>query len=143
MIKSFNHIGLCVSNMRRSLEFYRDFLGMKVLMKLDIQDDRIGRVIGIPGSKCKIIHLQLDATILELFEYAEPIGENVRKDISQCDHGFSHIGFEVNNIHRHLQDLQERGIEMLGELVEFRPGVLVAYFRGPDGEILEFRQQPE
>lgn len=143
MIKSFNHIGLSVSNMQRSLEFYRDFLGMKVLMELDIQDDRIGRVIGIPGAKCKIMHLQLGATILELFEYAKPLGENITKDMCQRGHGISHIGFEVNHIHRHLQDLQERGVELLGELVEFRPGVWVAYFSGPDGEVLEFRQQSE
>ena len=143
MIKNFSHVGLSVSNMQRSLEFYRDFLGMTVLMELDIQDNRIGRVIGFSEAKCKIMHLQLGATILELFEFTEPLGENIAKNMCPRNHGISHIGFEVNNIHRHLQDLQERGVEMLGELVEFRPGVLVAYFRGLDGEILEFRQQPE
>ncbi len=61
----------------------------------------------------------------------------------QCDIGFSHIGFEVNDIHRHIKELKEMGVEMLGETVEFRPGVWVAYFRGPDGEVVEFRQQAE
>ena len=47
MIKSLDHVGLGVSHIEKSLEFYRDFLGMEVLMELDIADDRIGRVIGV------------------------------------------------------------------------------------------------
>ena len=38
MIKSLDHVGLGVSNIERSLDFYRDFLGMEVLMELDITD---------------------------------------------------------------------------------------------------------
>ncbi len=67
MIKTLGHVGLGVSDMERSLEFYRDFLGMKVIMDLDIADDRIGRVIGTPGAKCRIIHLKLGEAVLELF----------------------------------------------------------------------------
>ena len=143
MIKSLGHAGLSVSDMKRSLEFYRDYLGMEVLMELDIQDDRIARVIGIPGAKCKIVHLQLGDAMLELFEYSEPEGNNIARGMQQCDKGISHIGFEVNDIHRHLKELQEKGCEILGEPVEFRPDVWVAYFRGPDGEVVEFRQLPE
>ncbi len=143
MIKELNHVGLSVSNIDESLEFYRDYLGMEVILELDIQDDRIGRVVGIPGAKCRIIHLRLGEATLELFEYSEPSGKNVAKDGRQCDHGISHIGFEVNDIHKHLKEIQERGCKMLGEPVEFRPGVWVAYFRGPDGEVVEFRQRPE
>jgi len=42
MIRNLGHIALSVSNMERSLEFYRDFLGMKVVMELDVSDERIG-----------------------------------------------------------------------------------------------------
>ena len=143
MIKSMNHVGLSVTDMQRSLQFYRDYLGMEELMSLDISDDRIGRVIGIEGAKCKIVHLKLDQTILELFEYKNPRGEKFASKMRQCDIGFSHIGFEVNDIHRHIEELKQMGVEMLGETVEFRPGVWVAYFRGPDGEVVEFRQQNE
>ncbi len=74
MIKSMNHVGLSVADMQRSLKFYRDYFGMEVLMDLDISDDRIGRVIGIEGAKCNIVHLKLGQTILELFEYKNPRG---------------------------------------------------------------------
>lgn len=141
MITSMNHVGLSVADMQRSLKFYRDYFGMELLMNLDIADDRIGRVIGIEEAKCKIVHLKLGETILELFEYTNPRGEKFAPKMRQCDIGFSHIGFEVNDIHRHIEELKQMGVEMLGETVEFRPGVWVAYFRGPDGEVVEFRQQ--
>jgi len=143
MITSMNHVGLSVADMERSLKFYRDYFGMEVLMDLDISDDRIARVIGIEEAKCKIVHLKLDQTILELFEYTQPRGHKFALMMRQCDIGFSHIGFEVNDIHEHIKELKQMGVEMLGETVEFRPGVWIAYFRGPDGEVVEFRQQTE
>ena len=143
MIKSLGHAGLTVSNMERSLAFYRDLLGMKVLMDLDISDDRMARVLGISGTKVRIVHLQLGQTILELFQYFHPAGKSEAANLRPYDQGISHIGFEVTDIHRHLEQVRQRGCKLLGELVEFRPGVWIAYFRGPDGEIVEFRQQPE
>ena len=143
MIKCLSHVGLSVSNMEKSLEFYRDFLGMMVLMDLDIRDDRIARVTGVPGAKCRIVHLEHGSTVLELFEYTNPRGNNTAKSMRQCDHGITHLGFEVNDIHKHVKELRNKGLAFLGELVEFRPGVWVAYFHGPDSEAVEFRQQPE
>ena len=142
MIESLGHVGLSVSDMEKSLEFYRDHLGMKVLMELDVQDERIGRLVGIAGTKCKITHLQLGNGVLELFEYTQPRGNNIARDMRQCDHGISHFGFEVSDFHTHIEKLRERNVEFLGEPVEFRKDVWVAYFRGPDGEVVEFRQQP-
>ena len=141
MIISLGHVGLGVSDMKRSIEFYRDFLDMKVLMELDIMDDRIGRVIGVKDAACKIAHLQLGDAILELFEYTNPKGSNKAKNINQYDQGLIHIGFEVDDFHNHIKQLEQRGVKLLGEPVEFRPNVWVAYFYGPDGEVVEIRQK--
>jgi catechol 2,3-dioxygenase-like lactoylglutathione lyase family enzyme len=141
MIKSLGHVGLGVSDIKKSLEFYRDFLGMEVLMELDITDDRIGRVIGVKDAKCKIAHLQLGDAMLELFEYTCPKGCNKAKDINQYDQGLIHIGFEVDDFHKLIKQLGQRDIKLLGEPVEFRPDVWIVYFYGPDGEVIEFRQQ--
>jgi len=142
MIKSLEHVGLGVSNMEKSLEFYSGLLGMEVIMDLEVSDERIGRVIGVAGAKCRIVHLKLGDGILELFKYYEPTGNNKTKDIQQFDQGLIHIGFAVDDFHKHVEQLQKRGIEFLGEPVEFRPNVWVVYFRGPEGEVCEFRQLP-
>ncbi|MFA6175551.1 MAG: VOC family protein [Phycisphaerae bacterium] len=142
MIQSLGHVGLGVSNLEQSLKFYRDVMGMEVLMELTITDDRIARVTGIPGAQCRIVHLKLGDGILELFEYSNPIGINKAKDMRQCDCGLIHIGFEVNEFHKHVAQFKEMKLEFLGEPVEFRPGVWVVYLRGLDGEVVELRQRP-
>ena len=128
--------------MERSLTFYRDTLGMKVMMELNISDDRIARVTGIPGAKCRIVHLKLGEGVLELFHYYDPAGKNLARQIRQCDYGLLHIGFEIDDFHGHVEQLRGKNVEFLGEPVEFRPGVWVAYFKGPDGEVCELRQAP-
>lgn len=143
MICALEHFALNVSDMECSLTFYRDFIGMKVIFKVDFSDDRIGRIIGVPGAKCRVVHLKLGDATLELFQYYRPIGKKISPDRRQCDNGFIHIGFKVTDIHKHIKQLKKRGIEFLGELVEIRPGAWVVYFRGPDGEVCEFRQEKE
>ena len=136
-IPSLGHVGLSVSSMEKSITFYRDIMGMEVVLELDISDERQARVIGVPGTKCKIAHLRLGDGVLELFEYYEPRGENKARGMQQRDHGIVHIGFEVDDFHERLKRLEEAGVRFLGEPVEFRPGVWVLYFYGPDGEACE------
>ena len=143
MIKSLGHVGVGVGDMQRSLEFYRDFLGMKVVMELDITDDRMGRVIGVNGARCQIVHLELGGTILELFQYHQPSGANKAQDLQQYDRGLIHIGFEVDDFHYHIAQFRRRNIKFLGEPLEFRPNVWIVYVEGPDGEVCEFRQRPD
>lgn len=143
MITNLGHVGLTVSDIGRSLEFYRDYLGMKVIMDLDITDDRMARVLGVVGAKCRIVHLELGSGVLELFYYYEPAGKNMASAIHPYDQGLTHIGFEVSDFDKHIGQLRARNVGFLGEPVEFRPGVWVAYFYGPDGEVCEIRQQPE
>ncbi|MDY7011355.1 MAG: VOC family protein [Planctomycetota bacterium] len=135
---SLGHVGLSVSDLERSKAFYRDVIGMQVVLELDISDDRQARVIGAPGTKCRIVHMKLGDGVIELFEYYGPDeGKNVAHDLKQWDKGLVHIGFEVNDFHKRVETLRRHDVEFLGEPVEFRPGVWVLYFCGPDGEICE------
>jgi len=140
MIQALEHVGLSVSNMDRSLAFYRDFLGMEKIMDINAENELIGRIIGIRNAKCRIVHLKLGQMVLELFCYSDPSGKNRAHEMSQCDHGLTHIGFKVTGFHELIEKLKKMNIEFLGEPIEFRPGVWVVYFRGPDGEVCEFRQ---
>ena len=141
MIKSLGHVALGVRDLEKSLSFYRDLLGMKVIMELEVTDDRIARVIGVRGAKCKIVHLQSGGGILELFEYTSPRGRNKARRLHQYDQGLIHIGFETDDFHEQIGRLRERGVKLLGEPLEFRPAVWIAYLRGPDGEVCELRQR--
>jgi Lactoylglutathione lyase and related lyases len=141
MITALEHTALSVSNLERSLAFYRDLLGFTVERILEPAPERdLGRINGLPGSSARIAHLRLGPCMLELFEYLDPRGKPQPKERTQADIGFIHMGLTSTNVRSDYRRLKERGVEFYGEPVEFRPGVWVVYFRGPDGETAELRQ---
>ena len=100
----------------------------------------MGDVNGIPGSTARIAHLESEQIMLELFEYTDPRGRPIPENHRQSDLGWIHIGMSSSDVRGDYERLKERGITFLGEPVEFRPGVWIVYFRGPDGEVCELRQ---
>ncbi len=141
MIRQLEHPALSVANLDRSMAFYRDKLGFTVIRILEPRDDAmLGTITGMPGARARIAHLTFGDNMLELFEYVIPRGRALPSDRRQCDHGWIHIGFRSDNVCADAARLKQQGVEFIGDPVEFRPGVWVVYFRGPDGEVCELRQ---
>jgi catechol 2,3-dioxygenase-like lactoylglutathione lyase family enzyme len=84
--------------------------------------------------------MRLGDSVVELFDYKHPKGREPRPDHKQADFGLIHIGFMVENFQKTCQDLKDRGVQFLGEPIEIRPGVFVAYFRGAEDEVCEMRE---
>jgi catechol 2,3-dioxygenase-like lactoylglutathione lyase family enzyme len=141
MMTALEHVGLSVASLERSIAFYRDVLGFTVDRILDVPPDmRLGDVVGLPPCTARIAHLTLGPAMLELFEYGEPQGRPIPADRSHADHGFNHIGLTSTDTRADCTRLHALGVEFIGEPLEFRPGVWIVYFRGPDGEICELRE---
>jgi catechol 2,3-dioxygenase-like lactoylglutathione lyase family enzyme len=138
MFKRMDHVGLSVANIEKAIEFYRDVVGMEKTMDREV-DSPLARIIGIEGAKARIVHMELGEAVVELFDYHHPEGRQPRPDQNQSDYGLTHIGFRVEDFEQTYQDLKARGVHFLGEPVEIRPGVFVAYFRGAEHEICEMR----
>ena len=139
--QGIEHIGLSVADLDRSLAFYRDLLGLKVVRILEANPEAgLGEIVGIPGATARIAHLESGGNMLELFEYQNPRGKEIPENRTQADHGFIHVGFKSRDVRSDYKRLKEYGVEFLSAPVEFRPGVWVVYFRGPDGEVCELRQ---
>jgi lactoylglutathione lyase/glyoxylase I family protein len=141
VITALEHVGLSVGDLDRSIAFYRDVLGFSVVRVLEVPPAmRLGDVVGLPPCTARIAHLTLGPAMLELFEYRDPRGRQVPPDWTHADHGFNHVGLTSTDTRADWQRLCGRGVEFVGEPLEFRPGVWIVYFRGPDGEILELRE---
>ena len=141
MITGLDHIALSVASLDRSLAFYRDLLGFEVIRIIECPPDRgLGEVVGMPGCTARIAHLQAGETMFELFEYSDPRGKNIPADHKQADHGFTHVGFRSTDARADYQHLKEHGVAFFSEPIEFRPGVWIFYFYGPDGEVCELRE---
>jgi len=141
MIERLEHAALSVTDLDRSIAFYRDILGFELIRIIEPRDDAmLGTIAALPGARARIAHLQLGGNMLELFEYARPRGGALPSDRPQSDIGWIHVGLRSDDVPADCRRLREKGVAFLSDPVEFRPGVWVVYFRGPDGEVCELRQ---
>lgn len=139
MFVSLDHVALSVNDMERAVAFYCDTMGFEPVFDR-IFTAPIARLIGEPKAEVRIVHLRLDGAMLELFHYRTPAGRSRPTDHRQCDLGLTHIGFIVSDFDATYSLLLERGVTFLGEAVDIRPGVRVAYFYGAEGEVCEMRE---
>jgi catechol 2,3-dioxygenase-like lactoylglutathione lyase family enzyme len=128
--KDFQHVTIAVSDIGRSLAFYRDLLGFPVLGRLNYRN-QIGLVIDF----LDIGH----GALLELFSFGVPTrpSEWVANDLQT---GLRHIGFKVRDVDAQVARLKAAGVEFTMEPTNATGGVRIAFFKDPDGTLLELVQ---
>lgn len=96
-----DHIGIAVKNLDESLKFYRDALGLE-LEGVEIVEDQ----------KVKTAFLPVGDTHIELLEATQsdsPVG----KFIEKRGEGIHHIAVKVENLEKHLENLDEKEIKLI------------------------------
>ena len=139
MFTRMDHAAVSVKDMEAAIAFYRDVIGMEKVFDREF-DTELARLIGIEGTRVRVVHMKLGESVVELFDYHYPQGREPQPDARQSDYGLTHIGFIVEDFWPTYRRLVERGVRFLGEPVEVRPGVFVAYFHGAEHEVCEMRE---
>ena len=142
-----HHTGITVSNLERSIAFYRDVIGMQVVMRQEKRGGYLGRITGYPNAYVRMAQLELPGGghRLEIFEYVEPKGET--KAANPCDVGITHTCFVVSDLGAVYDRLQSAGVACTSAPVEIDTGAnrggVGLYARDPDGAVIEFFQAPQ
>jgi lactoylglutathione lyase len=143
---SANHVGVTVSDLSRSLEFYRDLLGFHVAYERgEVTAEYMPRLVGIPGARLKIVGLDIPGLHLDLIEYLAPKGAVVAGPT--CDVGNVHLGYTVDDLWAAYRFLSAAGVHFKSEPVSPTTGPntggWAVYFVDPDGTTLEMIQRPK
>ncbi len=143
MIASIHHTGLTVSSLERSLAFYRDALGLDVVMEQEKTGGYLAAITGYPGAQVRMAHLVTPAgQRIELFEYVEPRGRS--RPGEPCDVGITHVCLVVADVHEAHRRLSAAGAEPISTPVAIDTGANAGawglYVRDPDGIVLELFQ---
>jgi catechol 2,3-dioxygenase-like lactoylglutathione lyase family enzyme len=143
-----NHVGLTVSNLERSVAFYRDLLGFKLAYERgEVTAEYMPRLVGIAGARLKIVGLDLPGLHVDLVEYVEP--KTGTSGGPTSDIGNVHIGFTVDDLWSAYRSLSAAGVRFKSEPVSPTTGPnkggWAVYFVDPDGITLEMiqRARPE
>jgi catechol 2,3-dioxygenase-like lactoylglutathione lyase family enzyme len=143
----FNHVGISVTDMERSIAFYRDLFGLEPLMEImPFGGEQFEAIMDIPGVTGRICMIGKNDLQLELFEFPDARAKDPEYPVS--DRGISHFGFEVDDIAETYARLEAAGVRIHCPVVTFNRGSMkAAYCRDPDGNVFELlepgRSQPE
>tara|TARA_B100000315_G_C14416328_1_gene513394 strand:- start:14 stop:466 length:453 start_codon:yes stop_codon:yes gene_type:complete len=149
MITGMQHVGVCVSNLERSLDFYCNTLGLTKVAEFEAEDEKITKnILGLEGAKLKVAMVQhgeaSDTTVIELIQFLTPLGKSFPSDFQYNNVGVTHIAFKVNEIEKLYQDLVSKGVRFNSppqSLGTKELGLIKAvYFKDPDGITLEFME---
>lgn len=140
-IQRLTHMGICVSDLERSLRFYRDVLGCQVVGRLELAGEPTATLNGMPDVKVRAIYLERDGWRLELIEFPVPgwIGAKAPRPMNQL--GLTHLSFRVDDLDAACAQLESAGGGLLHETRLDLPGptrVIMAF--DPDGVRLELIQ---
>lgn len=142
-----HHTGYTVSDLDRSLSFYRDLLGCEVIATQEKQGGYLAAIVGYRDAHVRMAHLRAPGGehVIELFEYLSPAGE--RAAVEPRNVGASHLCFLVSDLRALYDQLVERGVtSFVSPPVEVDTGInrggVGLYLRDPDGITVELFQPP-
>lgn len=139
MITDMNHSSFTVSDIDKSILFYRDILGLKLLDTSTRGVEFSQKVTGIVGADLKIAYFEVNNCRIELIEYLAPKGEKI--DTATCNVGSAHICFNVNNFTEFIKNLQKNNVKFSGDVCEIpggpNKGKNVLYFEDNDSNSIE------
>lgn len=134
------HTGFTVSDLDRSVAFFRDVLGFEVTGEDQADAAFMARLTGIEGATARLAFLKLPGHAIELIEYQGSI-ERVSSSLRPCDPGFTHISFTVENIEALVAACLEHGLKEYQPVLRMEQGpaegTKVVYLRDPDGLTIE------
>ena len=118
------HTMLRVGNLKRSIDFYTQVLGMKLLRQKDYPDGKFTLAFVGYGDES-------DNTVIELTY-------NWDTDSYDLGSGYGHIALEVDDVYRATDELRERGGKIIRDAGPMHAGTtIIAFVEDPDGYQIE------
>ena len=103
MIDKIHHVGIAVRDLDKSLEFYRDTLGLHVHALDTVEDQGVRAAL-----------LTIGESEIELLEPTSP-NANMAKFIERKGEGLHHICFQTEDVDGDLEELKHKEVELVDQ----------------------------
>jgi glyoxylase I family protein len=143
-IISADHTGITVSNLERSLAFWRDVLGFEFSHSAHQTGEMAKEITGVEGAEIKLAVLKAPGGYkIELLEYLAP-ADRKRANLRPCDVGSVHVALLVHDLDAMLERIATSDWKAAGKPQRLQSGPnagkRVVYVRDPDGTTIELMQ---
>lgn len=139
MVTKVRHFGVVVSDVERSLRFYRDLLGLEIVQAAEESGTRIDNMLGLSNVSVKTVKMSAEGggSLVELLEFrSHPRHFDPMREI--CSLGPSHLAFTVEDLDALYKRLLRSGV-LFNAPPQLSPNgyAKVAFCRDPDGTSIE------
>jgi len=140
-IQTINHVCIIVPNMDRTLHFYRDILGFKLIKDNTESNAIISKELGLSNVKLRNVFLQAPGGFeLQVIQFYHP-KENLKK-ITMTSIGYNHIGIGVTDLQKVYQLLKAQHVKIIASPIIKKSSAYAIFFaQDPDGNRIEFFQK--
>ena len=145
MFKEIIHVGITVTDIDRSIQFYRDILGLTFKGEMTMEGDETDKLFNMKNIKVRVAYLQSGGNLIcppvELLQFYNTDTINYKPMLNQVS--ISEICFKTENIEEDYKNLQSKGVEFISEPQFFDLSSQsfgkskAVYFKDPDGIVLE------
>ena len=132
-VQRFSHVGLCVSDLDRSLAFYRDTLGFREVARIDASGEESETLLQIADVDLRALFLERDGVRIELLHYRTPGHRGSGEPRPMNALGLTHLSLRVDDLDATIAALEQAGAHVLRATRTTR----AAFVTDPDGIRLE------
>jgi catechol 2,3-dioxygenase-like lactoylglutathione lyase family enzyme len=143
-VVALDSIGITVSDMDRSVEFFSKVLSFVKGTDSEVSGSDYEHLHGLFGMRARIVRMKLGDESIELTQYLTPRGRPVPADSRSNDRWFQHIAIIVSDMDQAYQWLRQNKVEYASTEPQTLPewnknaaGIRAFYFKDPDQHPLE------
>lgn len=132
-------VGICCRDLDALLAFYTDVVGLKLVNRVSVPADK-ARATGLTAHGYDVARLQTPyGERIKLLQPSVPPETAVRGAAILDRQGATYLTFIVRDLAGVVRNLQARGVvfDSTPAPMEVRPGTWLAFFRDPEGNVLE------
>lgn len=138
----FSHLGICVSDIDRSVRFYCEGLGFEQVATHKVGPE-FATLMELEGVELESRMLARDGVTIELLGYASPehIGESQRRPMNQL--GLTHLSLRVDDVDQVASIIRSLGGTVVGDTrTTMGDSLDFLYCTDPDGVRIELMRLP-
>jgi len=138
----FHHTAISTANLDRAVRFYCDLFGFAVATEFSwpAGSELTDRIMDLTGTAGRAAMLRKDNAMIELFEFSSPQPRPAPPHRPVCDHGLTHLCFDIQDIGAEFERLSAAGMRFHCPPQRIGPSEWATYGRDPDGNVIELIQ---
>lgn len=135
-VQAFSHLCIGVSDLERSLDFYRRLLGFDVVFDVTLEGASLEAVTGTSGAKGRMVGGLVGGAMIELLALG-----STEQPAAGPHVGYTNMSFSVRDLDAAHRRVLELGFGAAQEPVEIG-GVRMFFVTDPDGTPIELVEYP-